>query len=85
MHMTPTRARHALPALITGIVALLFALFVSALFAWIAGAGALMLAGFAWADIRSHDFGGEAFALIGAILGAASIVLSLATVVMFAA
>jgi len=82
MHATPTRARHALPALITGIIAIL--LLVMPLFAWIAGAGALTLAGLAWADIRSHDFGGEAFALIGAILGVSAIVLSLALVFLVA-
>jgi hypothetical protein len=70
MRMDPsaTPAPKAIPALITGIAAVLLG-FVSPLGSWIVGAGAMMLAGMAWADIKAYSYGGRAFALIGGALG----------------
>jgi hypothetical protein len=77
MRMRATRAPQALPALITGIVAVLLALFVAPLFAWIAGAGALTLAGLAWADTKDHGYDGREMAIAGAVLGVLAVLISL--------
>jgi len=75
MEMTHNRAPYALPALLVGIIALVWALFLGGMLAGLLGVGAAMLGGMAYADTRSHGFDGAEMALIGAALGIVAVVL----------
>jgi hypothetical protein len=75
MEMTRNRAPYALPALIVGGLAVVVALFLSALLGCLLGLGATIMGGVAYADTRSHGYDGEEIALIGAALGVVAVVL----------
>jgi hypothetical protein len=76
MQMTHTRAPQALPAVIAGVAAVLLSFVLGPLIVCIAAAAALSLAGMALADVKSHGYTGEGFAIAGIILGVAAIALN---------
>jgi hypothetical protein len=77
MQMTQTKAPQAIPAFLTGLAAVGVALFLSGLFGFLMGVGAVMMGGIAYADTRSHGYTGEGFAFTGAAFGVGAIVLFL--------
>lgn len=76
MQMT-TRAPMAIPALVVGILAVLLVLLAPILLGMIAGVGAVVLGGTAWADTKGSGYQGQGLAIAGVVLGIVALVLGL--------
>jgi hypothetical protein len=81
---TTTRAPMAVPALAVGVLAMLLVLFGPTLFGMIAGVGAAVLGGTAWADTKDSGYKGEGLAIAGVVLGLVALVIGLLAFVVLA-
>ena len=72
-----TRAPMAIPALVVGVVAVLLVLFAPILLGMIAGVGAAVLGGTAWADTKGSGYQGQGLAIAGVVLGVAALIIGL--------
>jgi drug/metabolite transporter (DMT)-like permease len=75
MEMHQTRTPHAIPAVVLGIAGLMTAVLFSGLFGILLALGATMIGGRGYADSRGHGYTGGDIALLGALLGIATIAL----------
>jgi hypothetical protein len=74
--MTDTRAPQTIPALIAGIAAFLLAFVLGPLIVVLVGVAAIIMAGMAYADARSHGYSGDGLAIAGGLLGVMAIAIS---------